>query len=301
MALASTSRVAWADDAEAERLTKEGQDLLEHGQVNEACDKFDLSLKHAENLNTMALLAFCHERAGKPGRAWNEFKRIEPRVPTGEKAAFVAQHLRALDGKVARARLDVGNRTISEVRIDNEVVLLDQGRIVADPGEHTIRVEAGGRTLTRNASLRAGDNAAIVMSDTSPPSSPSETSETPPPPTESGGSSTLGWVLTGLGAGFLGVGIYEGVNTLSIKKDADNICGASAPTCTSPAAEASAASRKHDAVVPSWLATGGLALGLAGLGTGIYLLVTQPSPARAGTLQVRPLVGAGVVGVMGSL
>ncbi len=299
------ARADGTTDPEAERLVKEGQDLLERGQIADACDKFDLSLKRAESVNTMALLAFCHERAGKPGRAWNELKRIEPRAPTGDKAAFVAQHLKALEGKVARARLDVGNRTISEVRVDNEVVVLDQGRIVADPGEHTIRVEAGGRVLSRNATMRLGDNPTIVLADPTPPAPPSPT-EGDPPRAEGDGSGARigGWVLASAGVVLLGVGIVEGVATLGIKSDADGICGGSAPTCKDPKAAADAAARRHDAVLPSWIATGGIGLGVVGLGVGILLIATSgpaaPPPPPTTGLRVTPTFGLGSVGLSGS-
>lgn len=303
-------------DTESERLVKEGQELLERGQVGAACDKLDLALKRADSVNTLALLAFCHEREGKPGRAWNEFKRVEPRAPTGDKAAFVAQHLKALEPKVARARLDVGSRTITEVRVDNELVLLDQGRVVADAGEHTIRVEAGGHVLTRNATLRVGDNPTIVMqAEASPPAAPPPV--LPPAladdararaPEESGGGRTAGWILTGVGVAFLGVGVATGVQTLKLKSDADQICGAAAPSCPGAtleqarAASDAAEAKKKEAITTSWFSTGGVILGAAGVVGGLYLLLSSgaSSPAKsAGGVHVVPTVGLGAAGLSG--
>ena len=295
-------------ESEAERLTKEGQELLERGQFAEACDKFDLSLKREDSVNTLALLAFCHERAGKPGKAWNEFRRVEPRVPPGDKAVFVAQHLRALESKVARARLDVGNRTITEVRVDNDVVALEEGRIVADPGAHTVRVVADGKTMSRNARLVLGDNADIVMVEAPPPPPADTMSQVAPPavadapPDDGSGRRTVAWALGGAGVVLLGVGIYEGIKTISIKKDADTTCGDGSPTCVTPARAAQASSRRGDAVVPSWIATGGVVLGAVGLGTAIYLLATPSAPPAVTTGGVRwtPAVGFGAAGVTGS-
>src|SRR5215831_10871936 len=76
-------------DPEADELRRAGRELLERGRVNEACDKFELSLKREDNVDTLGLLAACHEQAGKPGKAWNEFHRAEPRVPPGDKAVYV--------------------------------------------------------------------------------------------------------------------------------------------------------------------------------------------------------------------
>src|SRR5262249_58030092 len=125
-------------DGEPERLSREAQALFERDQAHGACDRLDLSLHREPSFRTLAVLALCHERDNRPGRAWNEFKRAERDAPPGDKAAVVAQHLKALESKVARARLDVGSRVIGEVRVDNEAVLLDQGRVVTDPTLHPI-------------------------------------------------------------------------------------------------------------------------------------------------------------------
>lgn len=299
-------RAQGTSDAEAERLVKEGQELLERGRVNEACDKFDLSLKRVETVNTLALLAFCHERAGRPGRAWNEFKRVEPKAPTGDKAAFVAQHLRGLEGKVGRARLDVGSRTISEVRVDNEVVLLDQGRIVADPGEHTVRVDTGGHVLTRNATFKVGDNPTIMMSDPAAPGPPATGNDDAAPRVAADGSGArvAGWVLIGVGVALVAVGAVEGLNTFRLKTDADNACGGPTTGCKDAASTAAANSKRNAANTASWISTGGFALGALGLGVGIYLVATAggspPPPARSGALRVTPAIGPGSVGLVGS-
>ena len=303
LAVSSAASAQTVADPEAERLVKEGQELLEHGQVREACDKFDLSLKREESVNTLALLAFCHERAGKPGKAWNEFRRVEPRVPSGDKAAFVAQHLRSLESKVARARLDVGNRTIGEVKVDNEVIVLDQGRIVTDPGDHTIRVEAGGKVLTRNATFRLGDNPDIVLADEPRTPSSTEPHDDTSTPDDGSGRRTTGWVLSGVGVVALGIGIFEGVKTLSIKSDADTLCGGRAPTCDNPTAAAAARDRRSQAVPASWISTAGFVLGAAGLGVGIYLIATagsSPASVTAGSVRVTPSIGPGAVGLDGT-
>jgi len=292
--------------SDAERLMKEGQELLERGQYGEACARLDLSLKREDSVNTLALLAFCHERAGKPGKAWNEFRRVEPRVPPGDKAVFVAQHLRALEGKVARARLDVGDRTITEVRVDNDLVALEAGKIVADPGDHTVRVVANGVTMAHNARLVVGDNPDIVMSE--PPAPPPVEPAAPASGAKGEGDRTerrkAGLVVGGAGAVLLGVGVVEGLKTIAIKKDADALCGGGSPSCTSTAAASRAADRRSEAVLPSWIATGGVVLGAAGLATAIYLMVTSraeaPAAATTGGLRVTPVLGPSAAGVSGS-
>jgi serine/threonine-protein kinase len=314
LAIATFAATAHAE-TEGEKLRAEGRDLLERGQVTDACDKFELSLKREDNVDTLGLLASCHERSGKPGKAWNEFRRLEGRVPTGEKAAFVAEHLKALDSRVARARLDVGNRTLTDPRVDNEPVELVQGRIVSDPGDHTIRVEVGGKVLTRNARLKLGDNPDIVMTDEPLSPGPTTTPVTAPkpeaappesPPSDDGRSRrTLGYVVTGAGVVLLGVGTFAGIRTLSLKSDADNACNKDPNTGTCRGSSTDANDKQDSAKPWSWVSTIGLALGAVGVGAGIYLIATagsgsSPVTVTTGGVRMTPTLGPGSVGLNGT-
>jgi hypothetical protein len=292
-------------DAEAERLAKEGQTLLEQGRVHEACDKLDLSLRREHNLNTLALLAICHEHDNKPGKAWNEFKRAEREAPPGEKAQIVAQHLKALETKVARARLEVGARAIAEVRVDSEPVVLEQAHVVTDPGAHTITVKVEGagapKSVSRNVQLALGDNPDVVF-EFAEGQQPPPGAETPPPTDEASGRRTTGIVFTSLGVVMLGVGVGYGLWTLSIKKDADGACGPSGSTCTSQQAADEAEDRKKHAIVTSWISSVAIGLGAASVGYGIYLMLTAGGPSTLATAKVgvRPEIGPGSLGLRGS-
>jgi hypothetical protein len=304
---AGVARADGLADVEADKLLKAGQDLFEKGQIHEACDKFDLSLRREHNLNTLALLALCHERENKPGKAWNEFKRAERDAPQGEKAAVVAQHLKALEAKVARARLDVGSRVMREVRVDNEPVILDQGRVVTDPGYHSIvvTVEAAGplgaRTVTRNAKLEQGDNADIVI-ETGDERGAAPTGESPPG-AGTNGRRAAGFVLVGVGVVGLAVGTVVGISVLNTKSQADDLCYPKNPSrsgaCDSADAANSAEDKKQQAIVPSWLATASLGIGAVGIGAGIYLLLTAGRSAPSGTAapRIQPTVGPRSLGL----
>jgi hypothetical protein len=316
--VAGPARADGLNDPEADRLFKEGQDLLEHGQVHEACDRFDVSLRREQNFNTLALLALCHERDNKPGKAWNEFKRAERDAPPGEKAAVVAQHLKALESKVARARLDVGSRVIGEVRVDNEAVLLDQGRVVTDPGLHTIavKVEAAGsqgaKVVSRNAQLNAGDNPDIVIDigDTRATAGPSpQPGDGTPVEGGSNGRRILGFALMGVGVVAAGVGTFFGLDVLNRKNEPSDACYQNSTTRSGPCSSANAAGdaddKRHSLVIESWLgSTVPLVLGAAAFGAGVYFVLTPSGapapPPQAGKLRVTPLIGPGSLGLHGT-
>jgi hypothetical protein len=297
------ARAGGLRDPEAERLFREGTALLERGELAGACEKLDAASKREDDIHVLGLLALCHERIGRPGKAWNEFRRIEPRVPPGEKAAFVARHLKALEASVARAPLDVGDATILEVRVDREPAVLDGGRLVTDPGEHTISVEAGGKARTRNVTLQRGDNAPIVMIDVAPPRRASP----PAAPNVSGTRPIGGYALAGVGAIGLGLGAYFGLRTFALHDEARQACGAagtigSTTTCLSDSDKANAKERQaSDFALASTIAFAGGAV-MAALG--VVLIVTG-GDARSGAIStgrahVVPSIGPAYAGLSGA-
>ena len=86
--LTGSASAASAEESEAERSFRLGQEHLVRGQIQEACALFELSLKKEEATGTLVNLAFCHEKEGRPERAWNEFKRAEGKAQ-GERREFV--------------------------------------------------------------------------------------------------------------------------------------------------------------------------------------------------------------------
>jgi hypothetical protein len=66
-----------SDKAAAEALFDEGQQLLEAGQLDEACAKFRASQQLDAGLGTLLYLADCYERAGKLASSWATFREAE--------------------------------------------------------------------------------------------------------------------------------------------------------------------------------------------------------------------------------
>jgi tetratricopeptide (TPR) repeat protein len=81
LAFFTTAHLAYADpldkDADAERLFREGQKLMEERRYGEACPKFDLAYRKDQQLGTLLNLAYCHKELGTTWLAWVEFKEAE--------------------------------------------------------------------------------------------------------------------------------------------------------------------------------------------------------------------------------
>src|SRR5262249_50676254 len=60
--------------AAANALFDEGKRLLEAGDVEQACPKFEASLRLVDRLGVRLNLADCHERQGLTATAWAEFR-----------------------------------------------------------------------------------------------------------------------------------------------------------------------------------------------------------------------------------
>src|SRR5690606_30041935 len=67
------SGTARADKATAESLFQEGKRLMEQGQIEEACPKFQASMDAEPSVGAMLNLARCHELTGKTATAWAEY------------------------------------------------------------------------------------------------------------------------------------------------------------------------------------------------------------------------------------
>lgn len=81
-ALAAGQEVDGASRARAEVLFQEGSDLLEKGNVGEACPKLEaaVELTRGEALGGKLVLARCYERAGKKASAWGLYQDVALRA-----------------------------------------------------------------------------------------------------------------------------------------------------------------------------------------------------------------------------
>jgi hypothetical protein len=300
----------------AEKLFREGQDLLEASKTDDskthmACEKFAESERLRPALGTLLNLAVCHEKEKKTASAWAEYTEVAgqaTRAGQSDRAQFATQHAAALEPQLCRLRLEMSAPPLStEVKIDGQPLgaAIWGTDIPLDPGTHAIVVSAPGKQpWLRTITLGPGqtmdrEEVPPLLDDTSAPKG------APPPDahtlradnaTVPEGRGPLPYVLGGAGiaADVVG-GVLIGRGAAYSSQSSDETSKAATLTGVNHTNYVNAASSDSSAGTSNTVAgavVGGL--GLVSAGIGIYLLVKSPSkeePPKAGALRFLPDVG----------
>jgi hypothetical protein len=226
-----------ADDEAAGRvLFNYANALVSRGQLNEACPKFEESLRQSYNINAHYFLADCWERQGKTATAWTTFLRVatKAREANDERRERAAQkRADSLEARLVRLRIIVAKEVNGlEVRRNGNAV----GRpmwaevVPVDPGDIEFTASAPGFEPFKMTVTATGEGKILDVtipeltrqapSVTSPPPTRAATPEPVPPNvrpsaleeregTQRGGGSplrALGWVAGGVGFATMAAG-----------------------------------------------------------------------------------------------
>lgn len=318
--LVPCSALAQSDTAIAEQLFRDGRQLMDQGKTDEACEKFLASQRLAPALGTQLNLAICREKQGKTATAWSIFADVEAAAERkGDPRARIAHdHEAALAGQLKKVVIEVPSPPAGMViKLDGTV--LPAGalgtEIPLDPGDHDLLVTAPGKKPWEQSKLSLGPSATTVhvrveLEDEAPAAAPptaapaTTTDATPQPapaltdtrgpdtqaseqPSSGGGDTkrTIGWIVGGAGLVALGVAGYYGLTAISRKNDESKYPAGSQDRLTV---------YDQARTAQTWgFVFGGV--GVAALGTGLYLVLTSHgSNAPAATGQgwhVTPSVG----------
>jgi hypothetical protein len=160
LALTSSARaddVDGASRARAEVLFKEGSELLEGGNLAEACPKLEaaVELTRGEALGGKLVLARCYERSGKNASAWGLYQDVATRAERlgqRERQAEAQAKSQALAPELHLLELAVSDAVAAtpSLRVSLAGKPLPRGawnsRIPVDPGDLEVLVSADGRT-----------------------------------------------------------------------------------------------------------------------------------------------------------
>jgi hypothetical protein len=317
----------------AEGLFRDGRLLLDHGNIDEACEKFDASQRMSPAVGTQLNLAICREKQGRTATAWSLFAEVESvslRAGDETRATIAHQHGAALAGQLKKVVIEVPTPPPGMVlKLDG--VALPPGalgtEIPLDPGSHALVATAPGKKTWEQANLALGPSATTVhvrveLEDVkaTPPPGPTPlptSSPAPAPPaaaaydplpadapatspaSESGNPNDMkrivGFAVGGVGIVALGFATYYGVTALSRKNDEAKYPAGSEDRLL-VYDQASGAQTAE-------LVVGGV--GLVCVGVGAYLVITSlshgstaPPPAAASRLRVLPSAGPGGGGLV---
>jgi hypothetical protein len=313
------------DPAAARALFSEARQLAAQKKYDQACPKFEESLRLDYGVGTLFNLADCWEKLGKTASAWARFLDAS----AGAKAAGQADRERvareraaALAPKLSRLTIDVKKpETGVEIKRDSQPV----GRaawgtaVPVDPGTHLIEATAPGKkgwstrvdvpakaatTVVAVAPLEDNPEptqTAVLVPPTTPGPSAIETvpdklSETPESSSDGSWNTqkTVGVALAGAGVVGIAIGTAFGLMAKSKTDDSLAICPNTPMTCE-PDLIDKQVGLKEKASSNRTVSYVGFAAGGAALIAGAAVFFTASGGSRNG-ITAAPLVGSGVFG-----
>lgn len=311
--VALDSRNAHAQDkeADAERLFREGQKLLEERRFGEACPKFEGAYKKDGQLGTLLNLAFCHKEQGATWYAWLEFREAELKAAElgrNDRREFAHQHVVELEKQLPKVVVDnPRSMPLTEVLVeDRRVPGAEKGTVfAAEAGQRKLTFRATGKKpATALVTLTKGDrpqHVAVPEMEEAPPEpepvkaapdaepAPDGVKAAPENPPPNNTQRTLGFVALGVGGAALAAGAITGVMTLS------SACAGTSDGCT--------ASAKDSADTSAMISNVSFAVAGVGIVSGLVLLLTAPSSSGTSTeaphASIEPRLGAGWAGLAG--
>lgn len=301
------------EEADAERLFREGQKLLEQRRFAEACPKFESAYQKDGQLGTLLNLAFCHKEQGAKWFAWLEFREAElmaEELGREDNRAFAHKQRVALEKQLPKLVVDnPDGAPLTDVLVEERrVPRAEVGEVfVAEVGERKVTFVATGKkpatVLVEVARAPQPAHLAVPpLEDADPEPAPvaeAPKSEAPPrvtqaPPASEGSPGrtqrTLAYVALGVGAAGLVAGGITGAMTLG------SPCAGATDGCTRAERDAADSS--------ATLANVSFAVAGVGLVGGLALLLTAPHAAPAESTartapRVAPRIGAGWAGLDG--
>lgn len=250
------------------------------GNYDIACARLRDSDRLDPAVGTRFNLADCEERRGRVATAWSLFRGVLSELSEEDDRRPIAEdRARALEPRLPYLTLERTAETPPGARVRMDGTELGEGSfgvpLPMDPGPHELVLLAAGKEERRSFTLAEAQRTEIPVR-FEPPRAVAEVDD--------GSARRLaGYALGGVGVAGALTGIVAGIVTLGKKNTADEHCDDALRLCDATGRDANE-SGKTFAVVSGV----GFGVGVVGLATGAYLLLTAPS-APAGAVTARRL------------
>ena len=335
LATPSLSERAWAqqhpsaaDRTTARRLGNEGVIALKNGEYDTAADRLERANDLVPAPSFLVLLARARVGQGRLVEAYEIYRTIiregvQPDKPEAFKRALAEakQEVKTLEPRLAWVTVNVVGARPEQVEVTLNGSVIPSAALgaqrPADPG--ALRVEAkaeGYRTAETTVQLDEGQHLPpLELRMVELPKAPPvvEVVREEPVMTADGGEpgfvsqSTLGYIALGLGGAGLAVGAVTGIIAIDRRSELEdipcvysegNICYAA----NDPATISAATAADDDLNTFSTAATISFIAGGTLAATGLILLLTAPDEpsATAHDVTIRPIVGLGSIGAVGT-
>jgi len=134
----------------AEQLFNEGRDLGKANKWDQACPKFEQSLRYDPALGTRLNLATCYEKIGKLASAWGQYRQAaDLAAKTGDKRRdYAVKQATALEPRIPRLTIVAPKTAPPGLVVQRDGTAIDAGLLgtglFVDPGAHEVTASAPG-------------------------------------------------------------------------------------------------------------------------------------------------------------
>ena len=285
--LADPCQAQKRDAAAAELLFQEGRKASEAGDFESACPKFEESQRLDPGAGTLVNLARCYEKLGRIASAWDRWSQALRLLRRGdERRPAVQRHLDAAAARLPRLTVRLSPDAAPGARVVRDGIELRSASLglplPVDPGARTIEVVASGyEPKTFTIEVEEGKTSEIVVTTGPkakaaapvPAPSPKEKAQPVSPRASKSSSPVLGYVVGGLGIAGIGLGSATGIIAIKKKNDVDADCDRDESGALFCGPAGLSAADKGSTM--STVSTIGFAVGAAGLGLGLYLVLSH--------------------------
>lgn len=226
-----------ADRMMAQALFDDARRLVDQGDVEQACPKFEESNRLDPGIGVQFRLADCYEQVGRLARAWITFVDVAAASRSQgqtRREAVARQRAQALQPRLSKLRIVVEDPTAELVVKRNGVAV---GRAQwgtpgpVEPGEHVVTAEAPGHRGWRQVVTVVGEGAEVsaVIPPLEELDGAAPAPRPPVSPTAADSDTLRRGFAIGIGAlGLLciGAGTAAGVVAIDKKEQADDHCDA---------------------------------------------------------------------------
>jgi serine/threonine-protein kinase len=321
--LLANPRLAAAEEqavSPARSLFDEGRKLVEQGKYEEACPKFEQSLRLEVGIGTQFNLANCWEHVGRTASAHALFLGAAASAKAAgqaEREQVLRDRATALEPRLSRLVIEIAGSDpkLTVKRNDLPIEADTFGRAIAvDPGKYVISAKAPGKkSWERTVEISPSTTVLTVqvpeletLAAPKPAAAPAPKKPAPrkppaPPPSDIAndrpGPNYKALAVGGFGVGALVFGTVMGLKYKSANDDAKAICPTSR-NCTIQDIEDHGRFVDDATTARSW-SYAGFTVGVVGLGAAAALWVfEQPEPSRT-AFRALPVVGPdGSAGLM---
>jgi hypothetical protein len=307
----------------AEQLFNEGRDLGKANKWDQACPKFEQSLRYDPALGTRLNLATCYEKVGKLASAWGQYRQAaDLAAKTGDKRRdYAVKQASALEPRIPRLTIIAPKTAPPGLVVQRDGTAIDAGLLgtglFVDPGAHEVTASAPGFAPFKGSiTVAEGKSETLTIGELvpqpgepakpEPPATPGKSAVRAPEPAEpvdAPAPKTRLYLALGVAGGgvvLASVGFVFGAKAGSTYDKAKELCGDDL-ACDSNDDFTRGKKLISDARSQATISTIAVIAGGVAIAGGAVLYFTAPKHRRVETARVVPVVtghdaGVAVVG-----